>query len=143
MNIPEQKEIPKMPSMRKWTEDKLIEAGYSLENARITNIDLTMEDHGCLCLSMVLEGNGWGCIYGGYSLGHGYVGADDDYFSGSAKGMESIIRVMDTVGCSRFNELKGRYVRAAIKGTGARSIRIIGNIIKDKWFDEEDFFKEE
>ena len=80
-----------------------------------------------------------GCVYGGYVLGSGYVGAD--VFEGSAIGMESIMRIMDTVGCDTFNDMKGEYVRAAVKGWGDR-VQIIGHIMQDKWFDQESFFKE-
>ena len=49
------------------------------------------------------------------------------------------MRIMDTVGVERFQDLKGKYVRVATKGLGS-SVKIIGNIIKDKWFDAETFF---
>ena len=125
--------------MKKYTQEQLTEAGYSIENALITNVDLSMADHGCLTLAMTLEGGGWGVVYGGYCLGKGYLGADDDFFDGSAAGMEYLIRIMDTVGVEKFQDLKGKYVRVANKGWGS-SVKIIGNIIKDKWFDTETFF---
>lgn len=123
--------------MKKYTQDELIEAGYKIENALITNADLSMADHGCLTLAITLDGGGWGVVYGGYCLGHGYLGADD--FDGSASGLESIMRIMDVVGVERFQDLKGKYVRVATKGWGG-SVKIIGNILKDKWFDIETFF---
>lgn len=125
--------------MKKYTQEQLIESGYSIKNALITNVDLSMADHGCLTLAMTLEGGGWGVVYGGYCLGKGYLGADDDFFDGSAAGMEYLIRIMDTVGVEKFQDLKGKYVRVALKGWG-NSVNIIGNIIKDKWFDAETFF---
>lgn len=125
--------------MKKYTQEQLIESGYRIENALITNVDLSMADHGCLTLAMTLEGSGWGVVYGGYCLGKGYLGADDDFFDGSAAGMEYLIRIMDTVGVEKFQDLKGKYVRVAAKGRGS-SVKIIGNIIKDKWFDAETFF---
>lgn len=125
--------------MKKYTQEQLTEAGYSIENALITNVDLSMADHGCLTLVMTLEGDSWGTVYGGYCLGHGYLGAADDFFDGSAVGMEYLIRIMDTVGVEKFQDLKGKYVRVADKGWGS-SVKIIGNIIKDKWFDAETFF---
>ena len=125
--------------MNNWNQEKLENTGYKIENAKITFVDLSMADHGCLTLRLCLEGERWGCIYGGYALGSGYVGADE--FEGSAAGMESIMRIMDTVGCDTFTEMNGKYVRAAVKGWGDR-IQIIGHITKDKWFDQESFFKE-
>lgn len=125
--------------MKNYTYDKLTASGYSIENALIKNVDLSMADHGCLTLAMTLEGGGWGVVYGGYCLGKGYLGADDDFFDGSAAGMEYLIRIMDTVGVEKFQDLKGKYVRVALKGWGS-SVKIIGNIIKDQWFDAETFF---
>lgn len=119
--------------------EQLVSNGYKIENAQITEVDLSMEDHGCLTLNMVLEGGGWGCCYGGYCLGKGYLGAEK--FEGSAKGLEYIMRIMDTVGASKFQDLKGKYVRVATKGWGS-PVKTIGNITKDKWFDPEDFFAE-
>lgn len=125
--------------MKKYTQEQLIEEGYKIENTLIESIDLSMADHGCLTLAMTLKGECWGVVYGGYCLGKGYLGADDDFFSGSAAGMEYLIRIMDTVGVERFQNLKGKYVRVATKGWGS-SVKIIGNIIEDKWFDAETFF---
>ena len=127
--------------MKKYTQEQLTESGYRIENALIKNVDLSMADHGCLTLAMTLEGGGWGIVYGGYCLGKGYLGADDDFFDGSAAGMEYLIRIMDTVGVEKFQDLKGKYVRVATKGWGS-SVKIIGNIIKDKWFDAETFFED-
>ena len=122
------------------TQQQLIDSGYKIENALIKNVDLSMADHGCLTLAMTLDGGIWGAVYGGYCLGHGYL--DSDTFKGSAAGMESIMRIMDTVGVERFQDLKGKYVRVAITN-GNKPIKIIGNIIEDKWFDIETFFKGE
>ena len=125
--------------MKNYTYNQLIEAGYEIKNAFITKVDLSMADYGCLTLAMTLEGGGWGVVYGGYCLGKGYLGADDIFFEGSAAGIESLMRIMDTVGVEKFQDLKGKYVRVAIKGRG-EPVKIIGNILKDQWFDAETFF---
>ena len=44
--------------MKKWTYRNLIEEGYQIENAQITNVSLNMENHGCLCLDLVIEWSG-------------------------------------------------------------------------------------
>lgn len=125
--------------MKNYDYDQLVEAGYRIENALIEKVDLSMADHGCFTLAMTLAGGGWGVVYGGYCLGHGYLGAEE--FSGSASGLESIMRIMDTVGVERFQDLKGKYVRVAIKGWSG-PVKIIGNILRDKWFDIETFFSD-
>lgn len=127
--------------MIKYTLCDLEAEGYTIENAKITSVDLSMGDHSCLTSSIVLKGAGWGCSYGGYCLGHGYLGAPDDFFDGSPQGIEYIERIMDVVGVGRFNDLPGKYVRVATKGWGS-PIKIIGNIINDKWFDSDSFFKD-
>ena len=123
--------------MKKYTTAQLIELGYKIENALIESVDLSMADHGCLTLALTLKGDGWGVVYGGYCLGHGYLGAKE--FDASASGLESIMRIMDTVGVERFQNLKGKYIRVASKGLGY-TIKIIGNVLQDKWFDIETFF---
>lgn len=125
--------------MRRWTTEALEKDGYKIENAKITNVDLSMENHGCMTLSMVLEGASWGCVYGGYCIGKGYLDADPDTFEANGSGMVYLMRIMDTVGVERFNSLKGMYVRVATKHI-SDSVKIIGNIIRDKWFDSEQFF---
>lgn len=115
---------------------------YKIINAEITSVDLDMSDHGALTLRMALKGSGWGAVYGGYVLAHGYLDADDDEFDGTAKGIESIARIMDVVGVSKFNDMKGKYVRVVDPGLG-KPFHIIGNIIKNKWFNIDEFFKEE
>lgn len=109
------------------TLDELIAAGYSIQNAKITNVSLNM------------EGGGWGVVYGGYCLGKGYLGAEE--FEGSARGMEAIMRIMNTVGVSDLLKMKDKYVRVATKGLGT-TVKIIGNIVNDIWFDYEAFFNE-
>ena len=123
--------------MKIWTEEELINDGYRLRNAEITNVSLNMKDHGALTLDLSLSGNGWGVVYGGYCLGRGYLGAKN--FVGYASGLEAIMRIMDVVGVDDLTEMKEKHVRVALKGIGD-SVKIIGNFIRDEWFDYGSFF---
>lgn len=125
--------------MRNWSKESLEAEGYTVENAKITSVDLSMADYGVLTIRIGLEGARWGCVFGGYVIGKGYLDADE--FEGYASGIEAIMRIMDTVGVENFNDMKNKYVRVATKGWGD-SIKIIGNIIKNKWFDIDSFFKD-
>ena len=125
--------------MKKYTTEILKNSGYEIENAKITSVSLNMKNYGCLTLDIILEGYGWGVCYGGYCLGKGYVGADDNFFEGSDSGLEAIMRIMDVVGVDDLIELKGKYVRVA-KGQWGDPVKILGNITEDKWFDYESFF---
>lgn len=108
-----------------------------IENVKINNVTLSMADHGCLIFGLTMDGGGWVQTFGGWSLGHGYLGAD--VFEGTAEGLECLMHIMDTVGVDRWEELEGQYCRIKCKNS---QIYAIGNIIKDQWFDVADFFKE-
>lgn len=123
--------------MVKLTAEKLTSMGYKIENAKIRSVDLSMEDHGVLCLEMSLDANTFGVVFGGMVLGKGYVGAKE--FSSYPHASEYLMQIMDVVGCSRFNDMEGKYIRVATDGWG-NPVRIIGNIIEDKWFDADSFF---
>lgn len=126
--------------MKKYTAKELIAEGYKLDNALITNVSLSSADYCCLTLDVTLKGDGWGCVYGGYCLGNIYPDSyDKDSYEGSAAGMEVIMRIMDIVGVSRLEDMKGKYVRVATKKWGD-TVKIIGNIIKDRWFDYQSFY---
>ena len=45
--------------MKHWTQKELIENGYEIENAQITNVSLNMENHGCLCLDLTMAVMCW------------------------------------------------------------------------------------
>lgn len=126
--------------MKKYTAKELVAEGYKLENALIKNVSLSSSDYCSLTLNIELYGDGWGCVYGGYCLGKIYPDSyDKESYEGSAAGMEVIMRVMDVVGVSRLEDMKGKYVRVATKKWGD-SVKIIGNILKDRWFDYQSFY---
>jgi len=109
-----------------------------IRNAKIFDVSLTMKDHGMLTFDLNLIGGGWGVHYGGYCLGKGYLGATT--FLGTDAGLEAIMRVMDVVGVDRWEDLKGKYIRAEVGPCGSRVTKI-GNIVKDNWFDIKKFFE--
>lgn len=123
--------------MKQWTQKQLEKEGYKIINMVIEKADISMENYGVAVLQMGLKGSGYGCTYGGYVLGIGYLGAK--YFDGSNAGMESILRIMDVVGVESFADIKGKYIRAATTGCG-KSVKIIGNILEDRWFDIKSFY---
>lgn len=125
--------------MKEWTKQKLIDAGYEIENAHIMSADLSMANHGCLTLEICIRGSCWGASFGGYSMGNGYVGAEE--FIGDGNGLESVMRIMDVVGVERFNSLKGKYIRIA-QDSNSGPIEIIGNILNDHWFDIKSFYED-
>ena len=108
-----------------------------IKNAKITDTSITMADHGCLTFWILLEGGSWGCGFGGYCIGKGYLGAKE-FAAENGDGLVAMMEIMDTVGVEKWEDLKGKYVRCEIKwGDG---ITKIGNILKDRWFDIHEFF---
>lgn len=111
-----------------------------IRNAKITNVSISMADHGCLTFYLFLDGGGWGCGYGGYCIGHGYEGADEDKFTAeSGDGLVAMMRIMDIVGVEKWEDLKGKYVRCKL-GRLSDGVLEIGNVIHDKWFNIQEFF---
>ena len=110
-----------------------------ITNVKIINASLTMADHGCLTFLITVEGSGIGVSLGGYCIGHGYLGAKE-FKSENGKGLVAMMRIMDVVGATKWEDLKGKYCRIKSDGWGS-IVTTIGNIIEDKWFDIGEFFK--
>ena len=113
--------------------------------AGIVSLPIHYNDYGFLFLVLTLEGDGWGVNYMGPSVGRKYYINGESIKDGNAAnfegyegGAEAIVRILDVVDCSELESLKGKYIRAAIKR--GESVKIIGNIIKDQWFDCGSFF---
>lgn len=126
--------------MTKLTQMDLLRNGYQILNGKITEADLSMAEQGVFIMLLTLAGDGWGVDYGGHVLGKGSLGAAE--FTGEAKGIEQIMRVMDTVGVAHFKDLKDSYIRIAVHQKDRGRVNVIGNILTDKWFDIADFFAE-
>lgn len=126
--------------MIKLTQMDLLRGGYQILNGKITEADLVMVEQGVFIMLLSLAGDGWEVDYGGHVLGKGFIGATE--FSSEPKGIEQIMRVMDTIGVAHFKDLKGSYVRIAVHQKDKGKVNIVGNIIADKWFDIADFFAE-
>ena len=110
-------------------------------NAKIEDVSLTMADHGVLTFYITVVGSSWGCSLGGYVIGKGYLDADDGNFqSDNGLGLVAMMRIMNVVGVDKWESLKGKYCRVESEGWGGR-IHKIGNIINEKWFDIDKFFK--
>lgn len=110
-----------------------------IENAKITNVSISMSDHGCLTFWLTLEGYGWGVSYGGYCIGKGYLGADE-FSAENGGGLVAMMKIMDTIGVERWEDLVGKCCRVKTEGWGS-TIKVIGNIMKDQWFDIGEFFE--
>ena len=111
-----------------------------IRNAKITDTAIIMGDHGCLTFMIRFESGDLCVSYGGYCIGYGFLGSDT-FTAENGSGLVAMMRIMDVVGVERWEDLKGKYVRFVDDAWGS-PVRKIGNIIEDKWFDIDKFFKE-
>lgn len=110
-----------------------------IENAKITDVSISMTSYGCLTFYLTLEGYNWDTCYGGYYIGKGYLGADE-FSAENGGGLVAMMRIMDTIGVEKWEDLVGKYCRVKTEGWGS-TVKVIGNIMKDQWFDIDEFFK--
>lgn len=109
-----------------------------IQNAKIVHTSLGVEDHGIFTCYLTLEGDGWGCSFGGYALDTWDETKRERV--GTAIGFNAIIKLMETLDVKNWEELKGKMVRVETDGWGSR-ITKIGHIIKNRWFSFEEFFR--
>lgn len=107
------------------------------KNAKIVATSLGNEDHGIFTVSLTLE-YGCGCqCFGGYAM--------DSYDkvkkrrTGTAYGMEFIMRVLEVAGVSSWEKIKGVHIRVEADRT---KVYGIGHITKDIWLRPETDLKE-
>ena len=110
-------------------------------NAQITDITLGYEEHGILTFGLTLDiANARECVFGmGYALDNYDEQTKKRYCH--AHSMELIAQIIKVVGVSNWESLKGKYIRVVINDNG-KSIKEIGNIMKDDWFNIDDFLHE-
>lgn len=108
--------------------------GNEIRNAMITDTKLG-EEHGCLTAQVFVEGDGWGCAFGGYSLDH-WDRKPGSY--SSADGYGAIVELMKTLDVDRWEDLKGKCVRVHFEGN---QIVEIGHLLKKQWFSFKEYFR--
>lgn len=93
-----------------------------MENAKIVDTHLGIEDHGILTAYIFLEGNGWGGGFGGYPLG-------------GPAASSWIVNVLKCAGVEKWEDLKGRYIRGQAAGPGSTVVHIAHILDDDIEFD--------
>jgi hypothetical protein len=108
-------------------------------NARIKSTTLGVEDHGIMTFFVFIEWPGAGCGLGGYALDARENGKP---CGGSGHAYQAIRQILETVGVDKWEKLPGTLIRIVHPGLG-RGLTKIGHILDDKWFDIEDWMKQE
>lgn len=109
-----------------------------IRNAQIVDTMLGREDHGIMTFYIYVTFGGSHVGIGGYSLD--YYDRKKDCRVFRAASMEAISRILDVVGVSSWENLKGNYIRIKDNGSGS-TIDEIGNLMKDIWFNVREFFE--
>jgi hypothetical protein len=112
--------------------------GDGIRNAVIESTFLGVEDHGCLTFVLSLSYGSSVQGFGTYSIDHAAkVESIKTTRRPSIIAGAAIKAILMAVGAEKWEDLKGKHVRAVIEGG---QIRGIGHIIHDKWFRYNDLF---
>lgn len=110
---------------------------YNGRIAKIESTSITYESHGILSSYLHCQWDGGGIGVGGYCLDQPKDRDSHDYSRvGTAYGLDYLIRVMETVGVSSWEDLKGSDVIVLFDGyagPGGISVGIAG-LLNDKVF---------
>ena len=110
------------------TLQDLIKNNYTVLNGRIEEVFLNATED-ALILSLFIKGDGWTCRYADYNVAGENI-----------EGGWLLIDLLNTIGVEDFLDIKGNYVRVAVK-TLEEPVEYIGNIIEDKWFNYNNYEK--
>lgn len=103
-----------------------------IRNAIIESATITNDDHGLLSAWVHLDYGGSGQGFGGYAL---YLPPSFTHHAdanGANYAGHFLWRVMAVAGVCRWEDLKGKTVRARCEHS---KVHALGHIVKDDWFD--------
>jgi hypothetical protein len=121
-------------TLRLATKEGIAMNKFEIKNAVITGTMLGYEDHGILSAMIYLDYGGSGQGFGGYVLDS----ASPMPHTASSRREDSLAcgllirRVLQVVGVSKWEDLKGKSVRVEASWS---EIAKLGNYLKDEWFD--------
>lgn len=110
-----------------------------IRNARIRSTELGLIANGMMSCFLHLEWPGGGVGFGGTRMDTWDKTIDDSV--GTQYGCDLIIHILKVVGVEKWEDLPGKHVRLEDRGLG-RTVRKIGHLLEDKWFDIEEFSEE-
>jgi hypothetical protein len=106
-----------------------------IRNAVIVRTSLGFEDHGIFTFYINLDYGGSGQGFGGYGMCDPVFDEPGHKFRcrrGTAFGAEAIMRLLKVVGVEKWEDLKGKSVRADCEHT---KVHRLGHYLKDEWVD--------
>jgi hypothetical protein len=111
---------------------------YGGQIGTISATRLGYQDHGILTADLTVDWPGGGVSVGGFVLDEPKDREGRDYTRrGTAYGLDHVIRLMETVGVAKWEDLRGRQVVVLFEGGsawGAQSVGIASTTDEDKVF---------
>lgn len=113
-----------------------------VKNAKINSTMLGMEDHGIMSFYLYLDYGGGGQGAGGYCLDKPLKDEKNKFIKrvGTSAGLSVIMEILNTVGVTKWEDLKGKHIRVRASFS---KVEAIGHLLEDRWLDFEEFFKGE
>ncbi|MGI6878788.1 hypothetical protein [Microbacterium sp. gxy059] len=100
---------------------------YGGQIGTVASTRLGYESHGILTVSLIVEWAGGGVSVGGFILDTPTDPDNRDYSRrGTAFGLDHIIRIIETVGVSAWEDLKGRQLIVLFEGPTAWGAQSVG-----------------
>src|SRR5690606_28267458 len=100
---------------------------YGGQVGTITATRLGYQDHGILTADLTIEWPGGGVSVGGFALDEPRDREGKDHSrKGTAYGLDHIIRIIETVGVEKWEDLKGERVIVLFEGASAWSSQSVG-----------------
>ena len=109
---------------------KLLDENYTILNGKIINVVTELEDEDTFNFSILIQGDGWQCLYGNFNL-----------FNEEFNTKSAIVDLLGMLEKTNILDLTDTYVRVAVKDTNT-PIEFIGNIIFDNWYNFNDYYEE-
>lgn len=106
--------------------------------ATVESTSLWWEDHGILTANLTLKWDGSGVSFGGYCLDEPKDRESKDYTrTGTAYGLDHIMRIMETIGVSGWEKVKGSKIVVYFDSENSWGSRVvaIGGLENGKIFD--------
>lgn len=110
--------------------ETLMNDNYIILNGKITSVSCKFEE-GKFNLSLLIQGDGWQCIYGNFNI-----------FDKNVDIVRSLTNLLNVAEVDDINDLKDKYVRIAAR-TAESPVEYIGHIVADIWYNYEEYNKEE
>ena len=113
-------------------------------NARIVKTMLGFEKEIGVCTwNITLETSDFYTTFGGRRID--VIDKKTGEVSGDSLGLTSLLRMLQALEISTWEELKDKYIRVQLEidSTGACRLVAVGHLMKDTWFNLREFYQEQ